>query len=122
MAGVSDVQVDFKMQTVTDVLDGSDDPEVDDHLDVVAVVDGGVEVGDDEVGVVGQPAHQEDGHHSHHHLHHLGFIITTNITIITTIITLATTNITWASITQRDAVRCPPPLSPMMQIYNNFDF
>ena len=83
MAGVSDVQVCFKMQTVTDVLDGSDDPEDDDHLYVVAVVDGGVEVGDDEVGVVGQPAHQEDGHHSHHHLHHLGFIITTNITIIT---------------------------------------
>ena len=83
MAGVSDVQVCFKMQTVTDVLDGSDDPEDDDHLYVVAVVDGGVEVGDDEVGVVGEPAHQEEGHHSHHHLHHLGFIITTNITIIT---------------------------------------
>ena len=89
MARVSDVQVDFKMQTVTDVLDGSDDPEVDDHLYVVAVVDCWVEVGDDEVGVVGQPAHQEDGHHSHHHLHHLGFIITTNITIITTIIIIS---------------------------------
>ena len=72
MAGVSDVQVDFKMQTVTDVLDGSDDPEVDDHLDVVAVVDGGVEVGDDEVGVVGQPAHSEHDQHYHEHDAHLG--------------------------------------------------
>ena len=40
MAGVSDVQVCFKMQTVTDVLDGSDDPEDDGHLYVVAIVDG----------------------------------------------------------------------------------
>ena len=85
MAGFFDVQVCFTMQTVTYVLDGSDDPEVDAHLYVVAVVDCWVEVGDDEVGVVGQPAHQEDGHHSHHHLHHLGFIITTNITNITII-------------------------------------
>ena len=41
-------------------------------LYVVAVVDGWVEVGEDEVGVVGQPADQEQGHHPHHHLHHLG--------------------------------------------------
>ena len=41
-------------------------------LYVVAVVDGWVEVGEDEVGVVGQPADKEQGHHPHHHLHHLG--------------------------------------------------
>ena len=68
MTRASDFQVCFKMQTVTDVLDDSDD----DHLYVVAVVNCWVEVGNDEVGVVGQPAHQEDGHHTHHHLHHLG--------------------------------------------------
>ena len=63
------------------VLDDYNDPDDDLHLYVVAVVDGWVEVGDDEVGVVRQPAHQEDGHHSHHHLHHLrigNIIFTTN--------------------------------------------
>ena len=58
--------------TVTDVLGDSDDPEDDDHLYIVGVVDGWEHVGGDEVGVVGEPAHQEEGHHAHHHLHHLG--------------------------------------------------
>ena len=40
-------------------------------LNVVAVVDGWVEVGKDEVGVVGEPADEEQGHDPHHHLHHL---------------------------------------------------
>ena len=39
----------------------------------MAVVNGGVEVGKDEVGVVGQPADQEQGHHPHHHLDHLQY-------------------------------------------------
>ena len=41
-------------------------------LYIVGVVDGWKHVGGDEVGVVGQPAHQEERHHAHHHLHHLG--------------------------------------------------
>ena len=41
-------------------------------LYIVGVVDGWKHVGGDEVGVVGQPAHQEERHNTHHHLHHLG--------------------------------------------------
>ena len=41
-------------------------------LYVVGIVDGWVEVSSDEVGVIGQPADEEQGNHSHHHLHHLG--------------------------------------------------
>ena len=73
-----------------DVLDDDDDDDNDDDDDdgvgggafdgdyndidlyVVGIVDGWVDIGSDEVGVVGQPAHQEQGHHPHHHLHHLG--------------------------------------------------
>ena len=44
-------------------------------LYIVGVVYGWEHIGGDEVGVVRQPAHQEEGHHSHHHLHHLGINI-----------------------------------------------
>ena len=37
----------------------------------MAVVDGGVEVGSYEVGVVGKPTHQEKNHDSNHHFDHL---------------------------------------------------
>ena len=67
MTRASDFQVCFKMQTVTDVLDDSNA----DHLYVVAVVDCWVEVGKDEVGVVGKPADQEQRHNAHHHFHNL---------------------------------------------------
>ena len=55
-------------------------------LYIVGVVYGWKHVGGDEVGVVGKPAHQEEGHHAHHHLHHLGINVSTNITIIIIII------------------------------------
>ena len=35
------------------------------------MVDGGVEVGDDEVRLVRQPANAEDYHHEHHHFNNL---------------------------------------------------
>ena len=41
------------------------------NLNVVAVVDCWVEVGKDEVGVVGKPADQEQRHNAHHHFHNL---------------------------------------------------
>ena len=66
-----------------DVLDDDDDDDVgggggafdgDYNVDlyVVSIVDGWVDISSDEVGVVGQPANKEQGHHPHHHLHHLG--------------------------------------------------
>ena len=41
------------------------------YLYVMSKVDGRVEVCCDEVGMVRQPADQEQHHHSHHHLDHL---------------------------------------------------
>ena len=49
--------------------DNNDDYDID--LYVVCVVDGWIDISSDEVGVVGKPAHQEQGHHPHHHLHNL---------------------------------------------------
>ena len=53
--------------------DGDDDDNDDYDIDlyVVCVVDGWIDISSDEVGVVGKPAHQEQGHHPHHHLHNL---------------------------------------------------
>ena len=39
----------------------------------MAVVDCWVEVGKDEVGVVGKPADQEQRHNAHHHFHNLKY-------------------------------------------------
>ena len=47
-------------------------------LDVSGRVNGRFVPRNDEVDVIGQPAHGEDGHHHHHHLHHLNATINQN--------------------------------------------